>query len=514
MTSSKAREHEAEGSHSESPLVVGLDIGTSSVRGLVYDALGRPVEGLESHRPYEADVGNDGGVTIQAERLTALVFDVLDELEGLLARGRLLIAGVGTSCFWHSLLLLDHANRPVTPVLLWADNRSASMVAALKEQVDEVRLHQRTGARIHPSYWPAKLAWLQSAEPAVIARASRIVSYAEYLCWLLFGRFRVGVSMASGTGLLNVTSCRWDEYALGTLALPDHLRLSSVSESRFSHLNANLRSRWPSLGKAPWFPPLGDGACSNVGAAGLAPRRFVLTVGTSSAIRTIVADACTAGTQADGGQSPDPALWRYRVDTERTLIGGALSEGGNLVAWLLRVLQIGSIDEAEREITARPPDAGHLTILPFVAGQRSPDWAASAHACIAGIDQGTTALDILHAALESVAYQLRTVYDHLGVQVGEPEVVLATGAALGHSRTWTQIIADVLERPLILSPVAESSSRGAALLALAGLGRSSFENIHPLQGVVVSPRPDVMPYVEARRRQAQLYQRVMGSADE
>src|SRR5207244_12763745 len=94
-----------------------------------------------------------------------------DEIVGLV---REVIAGrdegvdaVGTSCFGHSLIALDDAGRPLTPVLGWRDTRSAGAAAWLRRRVDPASVHARTGAHLHPSFWPAKLAWLAAAEPDV-----------------------------------------------------------------------------------------------------------------------------------------------------------------------------------------------------------------------------------------------------------------------------------------------------------------------------------------------------------
>src|SRR6478672_10985267 len=133
--------------------VLALDVGSSSARACAYDERGREVD-EPARSAYEARYGPGG----PAERAP-------DELVGAREAG-LAEAGArhdatGISCFWHSLLLRDEKERPLTPVLLWQDRRSAAQAEELRTRLDPAAVHARTGCFLHPSYWPAKLAWAQ-----------------------------------------------------------------------------------------------------------------------------------------------------------------------------------------------------------------------------------------------------------------------------------------------------------------------------------------------------------------
>jgi gluconokinase len=177
-------------------------------------------------------------------------------------------------------------------------------------------------------------------------------------------------------------------------------------------------------------------------------------VGTSGAMRVVFSGKDI--------KIPD-GIWCYRVDRERRILGGALSNGGEVFKWASRTLNIP--DDAEQEITGREPGSHGLMMLPFFSGERSPYWRADLRASIIGMSLATTATDILHAALESVALRFRQIYDLLTQSVPEPKAVIASGGALLHSSVWTGMIADALGRPLVMCEETEASSRGAALLA-------------------------------------------------
>src|SRR5207237_684799 len=134
------------------------------------------------------------------------------------------ILAASTSTFWHSLLALDDADKPLTPLYLWLDGRARGEMASLRQELDEREVHARTGCVLHYTYWPARLRWINRTQPDTFKRVARWVSFAEYLLERLTGSTNVSVSMASGTGLLNVHSLEWDTELLEFLRVsPEQL---------------------------------------------------------------------------------------------------------------------------------------------------------------------------------------------------------------------------------------------------------------------------------------------------
>jgi gluconokinase len=426
--------------------VLAIDVGSSSARAQLFDERAEPVGQLAQAK-------------YAGER------DPLRLVE--LARGVIGEAGsgewVGISCFGHSLVGLGSDDRPVTPILDWRDVRSAAAAERLLEQLDGAAVHARTGCHLHPSYWPAKLAWLAEEEPDVFAAAERFVGVQE----LLPEREpTMSLSQASATGLLDLRGARWDEELLETLGLDE--------------------ARLPRIGDEPadgWYPALLDGVCSNLGSGCLGRARAALMIGTSGAYRTLY---------ETGDLRPRPGLFLYRVDERRVLEGGALSDGGNLHQWLE-----GMLRTVQGKAADRPPDGHGLTFLALLGGERSPGWSTRARGAIHGLTLATTPLDIRQAAYEGVAYRFAEVAE-LMPQVEE---IVATGGGVADD-DWVQILADVLERPLTRSAVPEASLRGAAVAVLERMGKVPA----PARlGDVVRPRLERgAVYRSARARQRAL----------
>jgi gluconokinase len=486
------------------PLVLAIDIGSSSVRALMYDARGRAVLGWDAHRPYATATTSDGGVEVDPRLLLDLVCGCVDDVVRLAVGASERISAVACDTFWHSVLGVAKTGDAVTPIYTWADTRSGPAARELQTRMDQDAVHARTGAVLHSSYVPAKLLWLTQTRPDLVERVDYWMSFGEYLYLHLFGVRRVSISMASGSGLLDQGSCTWDSELLDELPI-DAGQLSPVAEFSdvLTDLRAPYRQRWSTLHQVPWFLPLGDGACNNVGSGGFCRDWAVAMIGTSAALRVVYE---TSKPVVPRG------LWSYRVDHRRVVQGGALSEGGNVFAWLTHALRVPSDAEVESELTKMSPDGHGLTVLPFLAGERSPNWNANARSAIVGITLNTSPIQIVRACMEAIAYRIATIYDILVKTIGAPRGIIGSGAGLIRSPAWIQITADVLGRPIAVSAVPEASSRGAALLVLEALGvLDDLSDAPAALGTSHMPKEEnTRAYRVALERQNEVYRRLIG----
>jgi gluconokinase len=192
------------------------------------------------------------------------------------------------------------------------------------------------------------------------------------------------------------------------------------------------------------------------------------------------------------------------------VVGGALSDGGGLLQWLVQRLRVDDRDGSlQEQLATLDPDAHGLTILPFWSGERSTGWRTEAQGGIFGLRHDTTNIDIIRAALEAIAYRFALIANDLD-EIAPGAAVIATGNALRSSPVWLQIIADVLGRSVLFGGAAEASIRGAALLALEAVGK-----IANIEAVPVSVdevfEPDMQRharYREGLARQQDLYRRL------
>jgi gluconokinase len=448
------------------PVVLALDIGTSSVRASLYRATLQPTasHGIRSVWKEFPD-GRVEGDPLRLERL------VIGAIDGVLRRRKAPVAAVVVGTFWHSLMALDASDRPLSPLIPWSDVRADMAATLLRSRLDERRIHAVTGCRLHASYWPARLVWFREHEPKVFARAAAWVTFGEWIERRWLGRRAISVSQASGTGLMQQDTCSWDPTLLRVCEV-DRDRIAPIVDvdAAGATLVGRLKRRWPALAGARWLPALGDGALNNVGAGCVTRNRAALMIGTSGAMRVLWEPGPGESVETSFG------LWRYRLDRRRVVVGGALSNGGNVREWVLRTFCTTSRTEARA--LAMPPASHGLTMLPFLAGTRSPDYRPNARGVIAGLSLATTPEHVLRAALEAIAYRFGVVYEELK-DVTRVREIVAAGGALERSSGWAQIVADVLGRRISLCAARELTSRGAAAVGFEHLGLLVLGHLAP-----------------------------------
>ncbi len=449
------------------PVVLALDLGTSSVRSGLFDDQARLIPGSRASVVYRVRHSADHGAELDPQVLLRGTRRCLRLTKSPLQT----VAGSG---FWHSLLGLDRAGNPLTPVYTWADARGAEDAAALRESLDERTIQQRTGCMLRASFWPAKLRWLRRTQPKLFRRVARWVSPAEWIFEEIFGVRACSHSMASGTGLYNFATADWDH---------ELLELTGLTSAQLNPLRDQVES---------FFPAIGDGAAGNLGSGAATPGLVAINFGTSAAVRAMPA----AGTRLPFG------LFRYAVDQRRPLLGGAVSNAGNLRAWCVRELRLAPNDRAiERHLRATTEKESHLTILPFWVTERAPTWPENLDGMIVGLTQATTAADLLRATTAAVCHRLAEIQDALATVIGPVKKIVVSGGIL-QSPASLQILSDSLGREIETCSEQEASLRGAAVHALERAGRKVPA---PKTGARIRPDREAAARArEARERQRML----------
>ncbi|MEO6969670.1 MAG: FGGY-family carbohydrate kinase, partial [Chthoniobacterales bacterium] len=347
------------------------------------------------------------------------------------------------------------------------DARGAEDAARLRLEFDEHEIQQRTGCMLRASFWPAKLRWLRRTQSQLFRRVSRWASPAEWIFEKIWNVNACSHSMASGTGLYNYARRDWDDELLAA---------SGLTRAQLGMLRDSVEHDGRLI-----FPALGDGAASNLGSGASAPGVVAINVGTSAAVRAVLATE----TRLPFG------LFRFVVNQERFLLGGAVSNAGNLHAWCRRELRLPD-DEGALEKLLRQPAATPLTVLPFWVNERAPTWPEHLDGIILGLTQATTAADLARATTAAVSNRLADILELLEGAIGRAKKIIVSGGILV-SPASLQLLADALGRNLETCADQEASLRGAAVHALHELGKKV-----PLPKAGRTIRPDPRNAIRAR----------------
>lgn len=492
-----------------SNLVLALDIGTSSIRCSAYDRTGSYLPQSRNVQKYR--INADG--TLDLEKVVSscdkAIAGTLESLRAETAEHK--IEGVGLSVFALSWIGVDASGIAVTPLYTYACRHGAHAAGQLRGKLHQAGLvdefYAVSGVPIHTAYAPALLTGLQADNPEMYSKVRWWQTLGAYLLSRWFGQVPAPISTceAGWTGLHDRADCRWMS------AWTDFLPLSKEQLPPLQDYAQGLQgmlqkwaSSWPELAHVPFFLAVGDGAAANTGSGALDNHALAVTIGTSAAVRVQIPDV-----PPSTAPSAPSGLWCYRVDRRRHLLGGAITDGGNITRWL-RSLMASSASALEEAAAALDPDEHGLTMLPFLHGERSPGWADNASMTIHGITAQTQPGHIVRAGLEAVAYRLALIARLLQGHVKPDAVILASGGALVYSRIWRQIIADLFRREVHLLQETEVTSRGAAILAWEALAKvGDLQRELPVRHVA---RPDPQAtclYERALQRHQELYAKLI-----
>jgi len=470
-------------------MLIALDLGTTSCRAILFDLHGQVL--AQASRTYPLATPHPGFAEQDPAELIAAAEAVVPEAIARAGVEPGQVLGLSLSTHMHSLLLVGPGGEFLTPVITWADGRSAPQAEAMRARPDWLDLYQRNGCPPHAMYPLYKLQWLQAHQPGLVQRAVKVTGIKEVLLHRWSGEWATDYSVGTASGLVNLHRLAWDEWALELAGVrPDQLPpLCEPTRSLpLTSGRVGLRSGTPIIVGA------GDGLLSSLGSGAIEPGVLAAMVGTSGALRAPVSRP-----------TPDPQgrLWCYYLAKERWILGGALNNGGIALRWFRDTFYPGEpeYDRPLADAATAPVGSHSLLLLPYFAGERSPGFNSLARAVWFGLGLEHTRADMARSVLEAVAYRLYSVLGPIEEVVGPAREIRATGG-FARSDFWLQICADLFGRPLTVPAQTEGSALGALALGLVGLGLADdLSAVHRL----VQPGRRLEPDLANHEHYAELY---------
>ncbi len=483
-------------SESTGPYVLALDVGSTASRGGLYDATGRPVKGSKQRIAHEFTTAGDGTSTIDADQVTEECAEIVDALVSFAKDHELTaqVKGVAMDSFASSLVLVDGDGDALTPCLTYADSRCRNQVRYLSERIDGIEYHARTGVRLHTSYHPARLLWLQQEYPKIFERARAVMTIGEYVYHRLAGIRGISTSVAAWSGILDLRTGELDLPVLQACGADPGL-FADVRDPDEPARPVELPKKWRALADVDWFHAIPDGWPSNIGPGAVDSSTAAVAAATSGAVRVILPEL---------PETIPEGLWCYRVSRRAWILGGALNDVGRAVEWLEKT--IAPVESDLAEVLASPPLDDAPAVLPFFSGERATGWATHARASLVGVSTASGPEEIWRGVIEGLALSYRRVWDALGEAGAQPGRVIASGRVSLDHPAWLRILADALEVPVAPLAMKRATLRGTALIALDSLA-PDVERATPPFDEVCSPVPGHLPhYRHARREFQRLYE--------
>ena len=463
--------------------VLGVDVGTTSAKAVAFDERGRDL-GSGEHAYPMLEPAPGQSVQEPDKVIAAMVAATRAAAAAARERGAE-VSALSMSAAMHAVAALDANDRPLTPIVTWADLRAAEQAERLRAEHPE--LHDRTGTPLHPMAPLAKLVWFAEHEPETCAAARRWVGVKELAVARLTGEWAVDHSMASGTGLMNLERLAWDDEALAIARIEPGQLAPLVPTTERLALSDDAAAELGLDAGLPVIVGAGDGPLANLGVGAVRPGVAACSIGTSAALRLMVERPAV---------DPYRRVFSYALTPGRWAVGGALNNGGAVLRWAADALAPDLGPDALGELMAiaakAPAGSDGLIMLPYLLGERAPHWSAFARGAYVGLARHHRREHLVRAALEGVCHQLALVLASLRATGNEVREVRATGG-FARSALWRQMLADALGMPIGFPAGHEGSAFGAALLGMEALGTvASIDVAADLVTIedVVEPNPE------------------------
>ncbi len=453
---------------SPGPLLLGIDLGTSGVKAVLFDRDGRLL-GLGRGSGYRFSSPRTGWAECDASQWWPAI--VAGRARRARRGGRVgcrlapAVAGIGISTFFPTLVPLDGNGNPLRAGILYSDQRAIEQARAILRIIPRRRYERITGNRLAVGNTVVTgIHWLRDCEPECYA-AARILAFANTVVVRhLTGEVVTDWTTSSLSGLVDIRDpSRWDPGLCAALGVPIE-RLPRILGPA-APAGTLVAAAAAELGLAPGIPVVcgaGDTAASAFGAGLMEPGGILYSAGSTD---------CLSVVMSRPGRNHD-WIGVGHVPRGRWLSIGANASGGLALDWFAREVsgRDGPPDVAEVLRLAADAPTGRLVFLPYLQGERTPVWDPLARGLFLGLVAGTTRGEMARAVLEGAAFSVRHMIESLERTTGRrvaslPSVGGGTRSALGN-----RIRADVLQRPLEVLRCQETAALGAALMAGVGAG--------------------------------------------
>ncbi len=458
---------------------IGLDLGTSGLKGLLVKEDGKIIKQVTEE--YEVLYPINGWSEQDPEDWLLAMKKVIAKLSYGNEKD---VKGISFGGQMHGLVMLDKNDNVIRPCILWNDGRTQKQTDYLNNVIGKEKLSKLTANIAFAGFTAPKILWVKENEPENFKRIAKIMLPKDYLAYMLTGVFSTDYSDASGTLLLDVKNKCWSKEMCDICSVKQEW-LPKLYESY--EVTGKVKIEY-NLPNAVVTAGAGDNAAAAIGMGIVKNGDCNLSLGTSGTLFV--------------------ALDKFAVDQNNALhsfchangkwhsMGCILSAASCRKWWLENILNTTDYSSDEKEIEKTIID--DLIFLPYLMGERSPHNNVNARGAFIGLSMTTTKAQMSRAVMEGVAFALK---DCLNIEVENgflPNRITVCGGG-AKSSVWLQIIADVLDLPIIILETEQGPSYGVAILSMVGCGQ--YENIE----IAVEKLISVNKIVKQNKHNVEIY---------
>ncbi|MBO6046590.1 MAG: hypothetical protein J6P61_02445 [Erysipelotrichaceae bacterium] len=436
--------------------ILVIDVGTSSMRGILYNEFGERLMShqIRYHPLHLSDIEVEQDIDDFKRTLTTIVQMIGEKYK---------IYAIALTSQRSSIVPVDRDGYPLMNTIMWQDRRNSQICEELAQFNDIIKA--KTGAKVNSVFSGSKMTWIKRHCPHIAAKTYKYVNIPEYLIHYMTDQYVTDVTYASRSHLMNLKTRQWDDELLDIFGIKEE-ELCKIQEvgSICGYLLDEVAKEFGIDGGIPIITSGGDQQCAAVGNGACHEGVLSLVEGTGAFLITqtdtlpeTIADNVICNCASVPG--------KYTLETNVLTCGSAYdwcrhtfygdqAEDYQLINQELRYEYIQNTSKAR--------------VLPYFQGRSTPKWNPKATATFTNMSLSTTRAELLRAVLEGIFIELNANIKQLQKYVDIQEAFISGG--LTKSSIINQMQSDIFNLPLTLSSDAESTARGALVVALAGLG--------------------------------------------
>ena len=463
---------------------IGLDLGTSGLKGLLVDRLGNVIK--ESNESYPVHYPRDGWSEQNPEDWIAATRKIVKTLSQSVEGD---VKGISIGGQMHGLVILDEQDNVIRPAILWNDGRTQKQTDYLNNVIGKERLSALTANIAFAGFTAPKILWMKENEPENFAKIAKIMLPKDYVAYMLTGVHSSDYSDASGTLLLDVEHKRWSK---------DMCNICSVKEEWLPRLYESYEVTGKvlkefGLPNAVFVAGAGDNAAAAIGTGTVKNGSCNISLGTSG---TVFISGDTFSVDKKN------ALHAFaHANGKWHLMGCILSAASANKWWLEDILKTNDYAGAIKDVSL---GENSVYFLPYLMGERSPHNDVNARGAFLGMRANTTREEMNLAVLEGVAFALRDC-----VEVARSSGIVVSKTAIcgggAKSEVWKKIIANVLNAEVVSLETEQGPSYGAAILAMVGTGE--YATVKEATDRIVKEKSSVLPEKDLTEKYEAKYQK-------
>lgn len=463
---------------------IGLDLGTSGLKGLLVDRLGNIIK--ESNESYPVHYPRDGWSEQNPEDWIVATRKILKTLSQSVEGD---VKGISIGGQMHGLVILDEQDKVIRPAILWNDGRTQNQTDYLNDVIGKERLSALTANIAFAGFTAPKILWVKENEPENFAKIAKIMLPKDYVAYMLTGVHSCDYSDASGMLLLDVEHKCWSK---------DMCKICSVKEEWLPQLYESYEVTGKvlkefGLPNAVFVAGAGDNSAAAIGTGTVKNGSCNISLGTSG---TVFISGDTFSVDEKN------ALHAFaHANGKWHLMGCILSAASANKWWLEDILKTNDYAGAIKDVSL---GENSVYFLPYLMGERSPHNDVNARGAFLGMRANTTREEMNLAVLEGVAFSLR---DCVEVARSNGIVVSKTAICGGGAKSdvWKKIIANVLNAEVVSLETEQGPSYGAAILAMVGTGE--YATVKEATDRIVKEKSSVLPEKDLTEKYEAKYQK-------